>query len=155
MRRTEEFRLSEGAGEAIRRLNEAGFAVVVCTNQRGVARGLMSQSDLDAIHAKMSRDVAEAGGRFDGIYACIHSSEEQCDCRKPRTGMFTRAAAEHDIDVARSFVVGDTVREVEAARTLGCRCVLVGEKDAEVGAWRRVASLVEAVAVILESAEDA
>ena len=155
VRRPGEFVLTDGAAEAIARLNRAGFVVVVCTNQRGVARGLMSQDDLDAIHAKMTRELAVAGAHLDGIYACTHGEDEDCDCRKPRTGLFTRAAAEHDIDIASSFVVGDTHREIDAAKSLACRGILVTTKDLpDLGEWHRTRTLPEAVEVILETSSE-
>ena len=151
----EEFALTDGAAEAVGRLNRAGFVVVVCTNQRGVARGLMTQDDLAAIHAKMTRDLAAGGARLDGIYSCTHGKDDDCDCRKPRTGLFTQAAAEHDIDVASSFVVGDTHREIEAAKSLGCRSILVTMKHLDdLGEWRRARTLPEAVQIILETSAE-
>ena len=151
MKNPDEFELTEGAADAVRRLNDAAFVVVVCTNQRGVALGRMTQDDLDAVHEKMTRELARAGAKLDGIYACMHDKDQNCDCRKPRTGLFEHAAREHKIDVAASFVVGDTHREMEAARTLGCPGILVTTKDVDdVGEWRRVRTLTEAVDVILD-----
>lgn len=151
MKNPDEFELAEGAADAVRRLNEAGLIVVVCTNQRGVALGRMTQDDLDAVHEKMTRELAKAGAKLDGIYACTHDKEDNCDCRKPRTGLFEQAAREHNIDVAASFVVGDTHREMEAARTLGCPGILVTTKDlGEMDEWRRVHTLAEAADVILD-----
>jgi histidinol-phosphate phosphatase family protein len=147
-----DFALVPDAASAIRRLNDAGFVVVVCTNQRGVARGLMTRRDLDAVHEKMTRDLARGGARLAGIYACTHGSNENCDCRKPKPGLMTRAIREHDIDVPRSFVVGDTARDVKAAAALGCRAVLIaGEDEPPAGEWTRARSLSEAADMILVS----
>jgi len=125
--------------------------VVVCTNQRGVALGLMTADDLAAIHDKMRRELSVDGATLDGIYSCTHGKDENCDCRKPRVGLFRQAAEEHNIDVASSFVVGDTHRDIEAARRLGCRGILVTVDDPhEMGEWRRARTLPEAVEIILE-----
>ena len=112
----------------------------------------MTHDDLAAVHEKMTRELAKAGAKLDGIYVCTHDKDENCDCRKPRTGLFEQAAREHNIDIAASFVVGDTQREIEAARTLGCPGILVTTKDlGDLGEWRRVHTLTEAVDLILDS----
>jgi len=100
----EEFELLPEALEGLRVLAELDAPVVVVTNQRGVARGRMTEADLADIHERMRAAVAQAGGRIDAIYHCPH--EGGCDCRKPATGLFERAARELGVDLAASAVVG-------------------------------------------------
>jgi D-glycero-D-manno-heptose 1,7-bisphosphate phosphatase len=118
-------KLIPGAAEAVRRLNERGVAVVVVTNQSGVGRGRFSESAVARVHDELARQLAGGGARWDGVYYCPHHPDDGCDCRKPGPGMFRRAAAEHGLDLGRSFVVGDKVSDIRAGMLLGCRTVLV------------------------------
>jgi D-glycero-D-manno-heptose 1,7-bisphosphate phosphatase len=118
-----EFGWLPGAREGVRRLNDEGWLVLVVTNQRGVARGLMSAADVDAIHAHAQRGLADVGAHVDAFYTCPHGDEEGCACRKPQPGLILRAAREWDVDLARSFLIGDDDRDVEAARRAGVRAV--------------------------------
>lgn len=127
-----QLRLLRGAAAALRRLNEAGLAVVVVTNQSGVARGLVSEEQLEAIHGDLRRRLARHGARLDGIYYCPHHPEaplpryrRRCRCRKPAPGLLKRAARELGLDLGRSFAVGDSARDLEAGKRAGCRTALV------------------------------
>jgi D-glycero-D-manno-heptose 1,7-bisphosphate phosphatase len=137
------FRMFAFAGRAIRRLNEAGFAVIVATNQSGVARGYFPESLVGEVHELMRRELTIPGAKLDGVYYCPHGAGDACDCRKPGTGMIQRAAREHGIDVARSFVVGDRYRDMEMAFAAGCRGVFVrtgygmGEEKWHAKKWPR------------------
>ena len=118
--------------DAVRLLNQAGFAVVVITNQSGIARGIVQESFLAEAHAFIDKKLAEGGARIDGYYYCPHHPEgsiaeftRECDCRKPRPGQLRQAAADLDLDLARSFVVGDRWSDVDAAAAVGGRGVLV------------------------------
>jgi len=120
------------AAEAVAVLSGAGFAVVLVTNQSAVARGLVSEEELAAIHEHMTRDLASGGGRIDGIYYCPHHPTEgrepyrrACDCRKPGPGMLLAAAADLGLDLGRSWVVGDAGRDLEAGAAVGARGILV------------------------------
>lgn len=113
------------AAPSIRRLNEAGLAVVVLTNQSGVARGYFPVSLVDEVHRKMTDLLASEGAHLDGIYYCPHGSADACECRKPKTGMMERAAREHGLDVNRSFVVGDRYADMELAFRAGSKAVMV------------------------------
>jgi D-glycero-D-manno-heptose 1,7-bisphosphate phosphatase len=134
-------RLIPGAAEGILRLNEAGVPVVVVTNQSGVGRGYFPEAAVERVHAEVARQLAARGARWDAVYYCPHHPDERCDCRKPAPGMFRRAAAEHALDLPRSFVVGDKVSDLKAGVQLGCRTVLVltgygveeGERGREAG----------------------
>ncbi|MGD8376623.1 MAG: HAD family hydrolase [Acidobacteriota bacterium] len=117
---------------AIRRINAAGMGAFVATNQSGVARGLFSEDLVRAVHRRLEEWLAEGGARLDGIYYCPHHPREGegpwsigCDCRKPRPGMLRRAAAEHDIDLSRSYMIGDTGRDLGAGAAAGATPILV------------------------------
>lgn len=125
-------RLLPGAADAVRRLREAGFVIVVATNQSGVARGLLDEPTLDAIHARLRELFAEAGAPIDAIYACPYLDGEEAvvpqyrrdsDRRKPRPGMLLQAARDHDLDLAASWGIGDSDRDTQAAHAAGCRAV--------------------------------
>jgi D-glycero-D-manno-heptose 1,7-bisphosphate phosphatase len=118
--------------DAVRTLNQTGLAVVVVTNQAGVARGIFRESFVAEAHAHIGERLARGGARVDAFYYCPHhpdASVEQyrvaCDCRKPRPGMLQRAAADLGIDLARSIVVGDRWHDLQAGRTVGARALLV------------------------------
>jgi len=113
------------AGAAIRRLKDAGMAVVVVTNQSGVARGYFPESLVQQVHDRMQRELAAVGARLDGIYYCPHGSGDACTCRKPRTGMLQQAAREHLLDLASSYVVGDRYADMELAFRGGCQSIFV------------------------------
>ena len=117
--------LFEGVGGSIRRLNDAGFLVIVVTNQSGVGRGYFTESRLSEIHDKMRSDLAEDGAKLDAIYFCPHLPEEGCECRKPNIGMVLQAMMDFDIDLSSSFVVGDSEREMELARRIGAKGIQV------------------------------
>lgn len=121
-----ELDLLPGAAEAVARLNRSGLPVVVVTNQRGVARGLMSAEDLTAVHSTLERRLVSAGARLDRIMSCTHGSEESCGCRKPRPGLLLQAAAELRLDLERSWMVGDRGSDILAGREAGCHTILVG-----------------------------
>lgn len=111
--------------DAIARLCDAGFTVAVATNQSGVARGYYTLAVLDAIHDKMLSSVAAAGGHIDFIAICPHGPDDGCKCRKPRTGLLERIAAHYDIELDGVPVVGDSLRDLEAAAAAGATPVLV------------------------------
>jgi histidinol-phosphate phosphatase family protein len=117
--------LIPGVAEAIRLLNQARVPAIVVTNQAGVGRGYFSEARVEAIHQQLAKQLAAHGARLDVIYYCPHRPDEGCDCRKPNPGMLKRAAQERDIDLGRSFAVGDKVSDLEAGRRAGCRIVLV------------------------------
>jgi len=124
--------LIPGAAAAVRRLNEAGLVTCVISNQSGVARGFYTEADLVGIHGKLERELAAGGGRIDRIYYCPHHPTKGmppydvvCECRKPAPGMLLRGAREFDVELSRSFVVGDRDVDVQAGKTVGARAILV------------------------------
>ena len=123
--RLDDFVMLPGAAEAVAELNRDGWRVVVFTNQSGVARGMLTAERLEEIHAKLRAEIEKAGGELTAIYACPHGPDSDCKCRKPKDGMLRRAAAEHDLDLAASVVIGDSPRDIAAGHRAGCRTVLV------------------------------
>ena len=119
------FRLLPGAADAIRRLNEAALPVIIVTNQSGVARGYFPEQLVRDVHERMKAELLGAGARLDGVYYCPHVSWDDCECRKPKTGMLEQAARELALDLKKSFVVGDRQSDVELAHCAGGRSVLV------------------------------
>ncbi|MCS4504965.1 D-glycero-beta-D-manno-heptose 1,7-bisphosphate 7-phosphatase [Arhodomonas aquaeolei] len=114
-----------GSLEAIARLNRCGFDVVVCTNQSGVARGLITPADLEAIHARMLEAIRAAGGDLRGIFVCPHGPDDGCDCRKPAPGLLHQVARRLGRPVAGAHLVGDSARDLDAARAADARPLLV------------------------------
>lgn len=123
--RPELLRMLPRVGEAIERLNRANFRVMIVTNQSAVGRGLMTLDDLAEVHTRLQSEVALEGGRIDAVYFCPHRPDEGCSCRKPAPGMLLRAAAEHEIDLHRSYMIGDSPKDIAAGASVGCRTVLV------------------------------
>jgi len=125
IRTWEEFRFLPRAAEALRLLTGAGVRVIVATNQRGVARGLVSEGELLNIHARMLEALKREGARIDAIYYCPHEKGE-CSCRKPNVGMFLKARKDFpEINFAKAAMVGDSLSDMEAGQRLGCRNILV------------------------------
>lgn len=119
------FNLFEGVPSAIRKLNDAGFLVIVITNQSGIGRGYFDEETLGRIHAKLRSEVEKAGGRIDDIFYCPHTPDDHCLCRKPEIGMGIQAVMKHGIDPSRSFMIGDHEKDVEFGRRLGCKSIQV------------------------------
>ncbi len=114
-----------GSLEAIARLNRAGYTVAVASNQSGLARGLFDETTLAEIHDRMRAAVIAAGGAIDRIVWCPHHPDAGCDCRKPRPGLLRRLAEHYGVRLERVPVIGDSARDLEAARAVGARPVLV------------------------------
>jgi D-glycero-D-manno-heptose 1,7-bisphosphate phosphatase len=121
----EEWKPIKGSMEAIARLTQAGYRIVVATNQSGIARGLFDMTTLNAIHNAMHRAAAQAGGRIDAIFFCPHAADSDCECRKPRPGMLLEIARRFNVPLEEAYMVGDAVRDMQAATAAGARPVLV------------------------------
>ncbi|GHV12771.1 hypothetical protein FACS189491_06420 [Spirochaetia bacterium] len=132
----EDFKLIDGTAEAIRKINDAGYLAIVITNQPVIARGEASLDDLEHIHNKMEAELGRAGAYVDDIFFCPHHPDKgfpgerpeykiDCGCRKPRPGMLLQAAAKYNIDLSRSYMVGDDERDVKAGLGAGCKTVLL------------------------------
>lgn len=147
--RVEEFLPARGIERALRLCRDRGYALVLVTSQQGVGKGLMSQADLDSIHAHMQRELAPHGAAFDAIRACTHLAGT-CDCRKPSPAMILDAAAELGIDVARSVMIGDHDRDILMGKNAGVALTirLAGEKEIREPADETVRSISELTACL-------
>jgi D-glycero-D-manno-heptose 1,7-bisphosphate phosphatase len=121
----EEWKPIAGSLEAIARFTQAGFRVVVATNQSGLGRGLFDMATLNAMHDKMHKAVNQLGGRIDAVFFCPHAQDTGCACRKPKPGMLLEIAERFNVPLAGVPAIGDSLRDLEAARAAGARPVLV------------------------------
>ncbi|MDD2667605.1 D-glycero-beta-D-manno-heptose 1,7-bisphosphate 7-phosphatase [Zoogloea sp.] len=121
----DEWKPIPGSLEAIARLNEANWRVVVASNQSGVGRGLFDMDTLNAINEKMVKAIGQVGGRLDAIFFCPHAADSPCDCRKPKPGMFLQIAERFNVDLDGMPVVGDSLRDLQAGVAVGCKPYLV------------------------------
>jgi D-glycero-D-manno-heptose 1,7-bisphosphate phosphatase len=126
-----------GSLEAIARLNQGGYRVVVCTNQSGVARGYFNIVTLNAIHQKLHNAARQVGAEIDAVFFCPHAADDNCDCRKPKPGMLQEIAERFDVNLKGVPMVGDSLRDLQAGFVSGCVPYLVltgkGEKTREKG----------------------
>ena len=133
----EEWKPIKGSVEAIARLTQDGWRVVVATNQSGIGQGLFDMATLNAIHDTMHRAVHQAGGRIDAIFFCPHPRDSHCECRKPKPGMLLEIAKRMNVELEGVPVVGDSLRDLQAAAAAGARPVLVltgkGRKTRDAG----------------------
>jgi D-glycero-D-manno-heptose 1,7-bisphosphate phosphatase len=157
LRDPDQVELLPGAARAIRRLNEAGWPVIVVTNQSGIARGLLTEQDYERVRMRVDKLIAAEGARIDASYHCPHHPDitGPCDCRKPGVKLYLDAARDHGLDTAGSWYVGDRLRDVSPGDHFGGRSVMLlvestPEIDRVAAAKRRsAASLAEAVDIIL------
>jgi len=163
------FRLFPYAAAAIKYLNDHGWLAIVVTNQAGVARGYFSEEMIQTVHAGMTKEIEDGGARLDAIYYCAHHPSVgeppyrfDCDCRKPKPGLISRAARDFDIDLGASWMVGDRYSDVELARNAGVHSMFVlsgygrGEWEHQRSSWGEQPDLVaenllEAVRAIVEN----
>jgi histidinol-phosphate phosphatase family protein len=117
--------LVPGAAAGVRALAHAGFAIVVVSNQSGIARGYLTEADADRVDERVRELLAREGAPLTAMYRCPHLPDAGCDCRKPKPGMLTRASAELDLDLRASWMIGDKAADMAAGRAAGCRCVSV------------------------------
>ena len=141
----EEWEPLPGAVEAIARLNHAGWHVVVATNQSGLGRGLFDMAALNAMHARMNRALAAAGGRVDAVFFCPHAPGEDCGCRKPRPGLFAQIGERYGVDLRQVPAIGDSLRDLQAAAAVGCETHLVRTGKCQELSPAEVATLLEKV----------
>lgn len=121
----DEWRPIPGSLDAIARLNQTGYRVVVATNQSGIGRGLFDMDTLNAIHEKMVKAVAQAGGRIDAVFFCPHTNADKCSCRKPKPGMLEEIATRYNTDLEGVPAIGDSLRDLQAAEAVGAQPILV------------------------------
>lgn len=126
VKNVDEFVLIPGSVDAIASLSQAGFKVIICTNQSGLGRGLFSMEELNDIHEKLHQSVEQAGGSIDAIVFCPHTNEDKCDCRKPKPGMIIDICERfHVEDMSQVVMIGDSIRDLQAIHTAGGRAILV------------------------------
>lgn len=156
LRNIDDFELLDGVSKAIRKINESGYLAIVVTNQPVIARGEVSFAELTEIHNKMETLLGEDGAYLDAIYFCPHHPDKgfdgeipelkfDCDCRKPKPGMLIKAAKKFNIDLTKSWMVGDSDSDIMAGKNAGCSTVLIGESDENMCA----SNLLEAVDYII------
>lgn len=161
VRRWAQFEYIPGALKALCKLSKWAPHTVIVSNQQGVAKGLMSRSDLDDIHYRLVGEVQAAGGRIDDVLVCIHREDDRCDCRKPQPGLAAEWLTQHpDVMPAKSIMVGDAASDVLMARNLaaitgGCTAVLVGDTVSRAAPDFQCWSLAELAAVIEEAKREA
>jgi histidinol-phosphate phosphatase family protein len=124
-RNPEDVRLLPGAAEGIRALEEAGFLIVIATNQSGLGRGSITEEELAAVNQRLREELRNEGAEYDALYYCPHRPEENCECRKPKPGLLLKAAKELGIDLGASYTVGDREWDIQAGRAAGTRTVLI------------------------------
>jgi len=149
--RWEEMEFLLGVSAAISLLTQAGFCVLIVSNQRCVAKGLLTANELESIHDRMCRELAASGATITEVYYCPHEEQPPCGCRKPSPGMLLRAALEHEIDLLASWMIGDSEIDVQAGKNAGCRTVrIVTDEEAGGGGADLIAlSLLDAVHKLL------
>ncbi|HXF17013.1 MAG TPA: D-glycero-beta-D-manno-heptose 1,7-bisphosphate 7-phosphatase [Burkholderiales bacterium] len=125
IKNTTEWKPIPGSLEAIAKLNHAGYRVVIASNQSGIGRGLLDMGALNAINDRMYRALAQVGGRIDALFYCPHAAGDNCDCRKPKPGMFIDIAQRFNVDLAGVPSIGDSLRDLQAAAAAGARPILV------------------------------
>ena len=159
LRKPEELELLAGAAEAIKLINSSGYLAIVITNQPVIARGEVTVEELNVIHNKLETELGKQGAYIDGLYYCPHHPDKgyagevpelkiECSCRKPKPGMILRAAKDFNIDLSRSWMIGDDGRDIGCGKNAGCKTALIGE-DQSLGDDLMVDSLLDAVEQIL------
>lgn len=121
----EQVKVYSYAADSINKLRKAGFKIIVVTNQSGIARKMFTEKDLAKVNKRFLSILKEQGAKIDALYYCPHVDEDKCECRKPKTGMALRAAEEHDIDLEKSYTVGDSVRDYILGYKMGGKGILV------------------------------
>lgn len=121
--RWDDFAFLPGVPEAIRAFNQDGWLVIVVTNQRAVAKKLLTEPELRQLHQNMVEALGRDGAMIDAIYYCPHDIEDNCECRKPKPGMILQAARDHEIQLSASWMVGDDLRDIQAGKAAGCKTI--------------------------------
>lgn len=123
----EDFVIIKGVCESVKRLNDKGFLIIVVTNQSGISRDYFTHEDLSRIHHKMKEEFLSFGAKIDDIFYCPCHPNNGCDCRKPNIGLFKSAEERYDIDKSRSYMIGDSLIDIEAGRKYGVKSILISK----------------------------
>lgn len=163
LRSPEQVKTYAYAAESINKLREAGFKVIVVTNQSGIGRGMFTEKDYAKVNKRFLSLLKEQGAKVDAVYYCSHIDDDKCDCRKPNPGMALRAAKEHNLDLERSYTVGDSIRDYLLGYNTGGKGILVltghGKKqqkkikDEKIKPFAVCKTLKQAVSLIIKGAE--
>jgi D-glycero-D-manno-heptose 1,7-bisphosphate phosphatase len=147
--------LVAGAADALAKIKESGFALVLISNQSGIGRGLITPKEAEEVHQAVVARLVESGVRLDAAYYCPHAPEQECCCRKPSPEMLLRAARDLNLDLIRSFMIGDKPSDIEAGKRAGCRTILfrplneetvpVSQPDEVAGDWMEIVRLLRGV----------
>lgn len=129
VKKWEEFFMLPDVERAIKKIKDAGYLVVIITNQRGVARGLMTEETVNEIHDNINRELAPFDTSIDAFYWCKHNYDDNCSCRKPAPGLILSAARDLDIDIGRSFMIGDTKTDEECGKNAGIKTYIMPTDD--------------------------
>jgi D-glycero-D-manno-heptose 1,7-bisphosphate phosphatase len=123
----DKFEMYPGVQRGVKKLQENGFKIIVITNQSGIARGYFTEEQLSAVHERMKQEFQSFNVTLDGIYYCPHHPDDKCNCRKPNNGLFEKAIQEHNINVKKSYMLGDKILDVGAGKKIGVGTVLIPE----------------------------
>ena len=121
----DEFFFIDGSIEALKKLKEAGYKVCLISNQGGISKGYFTQKDLDKVNEKMLAEIEKEGGKIDELYYCPHHDKDNCECRKPKTGLIEQALKKSDVDLKNTFIIGDSIRDIEAGKRMGMKTIFV------------------------------
>jgi D,D-heptose 1,7-bisphosphate phosphatase len=127
----DKFQMYPGVGEGVSILRKNGYKVIIITNQSGIGRGYFTEDDLSKIHEKMRKEFQRFHTDIDGIYYCPHHPDNNCDCRKPKTKLFEQAIRDHNIDVKKSYMLGDAIQDIEAGKKIGLKTILIPVSSTE------------------------
>ena len=125
VKRWDEFKFLPRAKEAIKALTEAGWSIIIISNQAGIGKGVMPAQAVEEINARMIDEIERCSGKVRAVYYCHHRPEENCECRKPRPGMLLRAASEFGIELSESYLIGDKISDIQAGAEVACTTILV------------------------------
>lgn len=148
----QDFELLPGVEETLKKLKEAGYLLIIVSNQRGIARGMLTEEQVERLHARLQAHLGQEKAALDGIYVCPHNIGE-CHCRKPDIGLFLHAEKDFDIDKNASWMVGDSQTDIEAGSRYGISTILIGSKQSKFGQDHTFGNLTEAGHFLAERKE--
>ncbi|MDI6856133.1 MAG: D-glycero-beta-D-manno-heptose 1,7-bisphosphate 7-phosphatase [Candidatus Thermoplasmatota archaeon] len=137
----QEFVFLPNAKEAIKLLTDKNFKIIIVTNQSAVGREIITEEQLQEIHRKMVKELEKAGGKIEKIYYCPHAPWDNCKCRKPKPGMLLKASQELGIDLKKAFFIGDDKKDLEAGKAVGCKTLIVNEKEDVLAVVKKILQL--------------
>jgi D-glycero-D-manno-heptose 1,7-bisphosphate phosphatase len=121
----DEFLFIDGAILALKKLKEAGYRICLISNQGGISKGYFTQGDLDRINERMAEEIEKGGGKIDELYYCPHHDKDNCECRKPKTGLIEQAIRKKDVSLGNTYIIGDSSRDIEAGKRMGMKTIFV------------------------------